>query len=213
MPGRTKKLTTVSYGILGLLGLRPHTPYELAGQFKRSSTFWAAAESVVYHEPKTLVAHGLATAATEVSGGRGRTRYSITEQGRAELRRWLADPATEPQFQFDAMMKVLFSDAGDKDDLLGAIGAMREWADRTTAGATVITTSYLTGDEPYPDRAHIVGLTQAYRVGLADMTRRWTDWAERQVGEWPDTNTGPTGTDLLARLANGHTPWSDHSTG
>jgi PadR family transcriptional regulator AphA len=61
LPGRTKKLTSVSYGILGLLGLRPHTPYELAQQFKRSGTFWASAESVVYNEPKTLVAHGLAT--------------------------------------------------------------------------------------------------------------------------------------------------------
>lgn len=63
MAGRTKKLTSVSYGILGLLGLRPHTPYELAQQFRRSGTFWATAESVVYNEPETLVAHGLAGAA------------------------------------------------------------------------------------------------------------------------------------------------------
>src|ERR1041384_6067960 len=81
----TKKLTTVSYGILGLLGLRPHTPYELAQQFRRSGTFWAAAESVVYNEPKALVAHGLAMAAAETSGGRRRTRYSITPAGRREL--------------------------------------------------------------------------------------------------------------------------------
>jgi PadR family transcriptional regulator AphA len=207
LTGRTKKLTTVSYGILGLLELRPHTAYELAGQFRRSGTFWASAESVVYNEPKTLVAHGLATAAEETAGGRRRTRYSITADGRRELRRWLADPAVEPQFQFDAMMKVLFSDAGDKDGLLGAIEAMRAWADRTQEGATAITTSHLTGDAPYPDRAHIVGLTQAYRVGLARMTRQWADWAEKQVEAWPDTRTGPTGTDLLTRLADGETPW------
>jgi DNA-binding PadR family transcriptional regulator len=207
LPGRTKKLTTVSYGILGLLGLRPHTPYELARQFKRSGTFWASAESVVYNEPKALVAHGLATAAAETNAGRRRTRYSITPAGREELRRWLSDPAVEPQFQFDAMMKVLFSDLGDKDDLLGAIKAMREWADRTQAGAATITHDYTSGDEPYPDRAHIVGLTQAYRVGLAGMTRQWADWAERQVESWPDTRTGPLPTDLLTRLGAGQTPW------
>lgn len=203
MAGRTKKLTTVSYGILGLLGLRPHTPYELAQQFRRSGTFWASAESVVYNEPKALVAHGLATAAAETSGGRRRTRYSITPAGRRELRRWLSDPAVEPQFQLDAMMKVLFSDLGDKDDLLGAIKAMRAWADRTQAGATTITHDYATGAEPYPGRAHIVGLTQAYRVGLAQMTRQWADWAEEQVQQWPDTHTA----ELLARLGTGRTPW------
>lgn len=207
MAGRTKKLTTVSYGILGLLGLRPHTPYELARQFKRSGTFWAAAESVVYNEPKTLVAHGLATAAAETSGGRRRTRYSITPAGRAELRRWLSDPAVEPQFQFDAMMKILFSDLGDKDDLLGAIKAMRAWADRTQAGAATITHDYATGDEPYPGRAHIVGLTQAYRVGLAQMTLRWAEWAEEQVRAWPDTHSAPDPAALLARLGAGETPW------
>ncbi|TQM85268.1 PadR family transcriptional regulator [Saccharothrix saharensis] len=207
MAGRTKKLTTVSYGILGLLGLRPHTPYEMARQFSRSGTFWASAESVVYNEPKALVAHGLATAATETNGGRRRTRYSITPAGRRELRRWLADPAVEPQFQFDAMMKILFSDLGDKEDLLGAIKAMRAWAERTQAGAAVITHDYTTGTEPYPDRAHIVGLTQAYRVGLAQMTLQWADWAERQVRNWPDTRSGPDPTDLLTHLGTGRTPW------
>ncbi|RSM76874.1 PadR family transcriptional regulator [Amycolatopsis sp. WAC 01375] len=207
LTGRTKKLTTVSYGVLGLLGLRPHTPYELAQQFKRSGTFWASAESVVYNEPKALVAHGLATAAAETNGGRRRTRYSITRAGRRELRRWLSDAAAEPQFQFDAMMKVLFSDLGDKDDLLGAIEATRAWADRTQAGAAMITHDYATGDEPYPDRAHIVGLTQAYRVGLAQMTRQWADWAEEQVRDWPDTHSGPTPAELLTRLGEGRTPW------
>lgn len=207
MAGRTKKLTSVSYGILGLLGLRPHTPYELAQQFRRSGTFWATAESVVYNEPKALVAHGLASAAAEANGGRRRTRYSITPAGRTELRRWLSDPATEPQFQFDAMMKILFSDLGDKDDLLGAIEAMRAWADRTQAGAAMITHDYTTGDEPYPDRAHIVGLTQTYRVGLAQMTRQWADWAEQQVRYWPDTHSGPDPTDLMTRLGAGRTPW------
>lgn len=207
MAGRTKKLTTVSYGILGLLGLRPHTPYELAQQFRRSGTFWTSAESVVYDEPKALVAHGLATAATETNGGRRRTRYSITPAGRRELRRWLSGPAAEPQFQLDAMMKVLFSDLSDKDDLLGAIKAMRAWADRTQAGATMITHNYVTGDEPYPGRAHIVGLTQAYRVGLAQMTRQWADWAEQQVETWPDTHSGPPPTDLLTQLGTGQTPW------
>jgi PadR family transcriptional regulator AphA len=100
------------------------------------------------------------------------------------------------------MMKVLFSDLGDRDDLLGAIKEMRAWADRTQAGATTITRDYTTGDEPYPGRAHIVSLTQAYRVGLAQMTRRWADWAEQQVQQWPGTHSGSAD-----RLGAGRTLW------
>ena len=59
-----KKLTTVSFIVLGLLRLKPHSPYELARQIERLSVFWSSAESVVYEEPKNLVAHGLARAST-----------------------------------------------------------------------------------------------------------------------------------------------------
>jgi DNA-binding PadR family transcriptional regulator len=211
----TKRLTTVSYAVLGLLGLRPHTPYELAQQFKRSGVFWSAAESVVYEEPKTLVAGGLAKAAREREGGRARTRYSITAKGRRELSRWLSKPSGGPQVQFEAMLKVLFADAGTKDDVLASIKTVRAWTEATRADGRAISQSYLDGTAPYPDRAHIVRLTMAYQIGFVELVERWADWAEGQVRLWDETVApGPVDLGVFAQVvaglslftASGHEP-------
>ena len=85
-------LTTTSYAILGLLGVRPWTTYELAQQMKRAvGQFWPRAESNLYAEPKKLVALGLATASQEKVGNRPRTLYTITPEGRQALAEWIPD--------------------------------------------------------------------------------------------------------------------------
>ena len=187
----TKKLTTVSHTVLGLLGLKSHSPYELARQVRRLSVFWSSAESVVYEEPKNLVRHGLARAATESSGKRTRTVYSITAAGRRELRRWMATPAGDPQIQFEAMLKVLFADAGDEADVRAAIDGIRSWARQTRSDGEAIATDYLQDTAPYPDRAHIVALTMAYQVSFVDAVLAWADWAEAQVATWEGTGRQP----------------------
>lgn len=184
-----KKLTTVSYTVLGLLRLKPHSPYELAGQIKRLSVFWSSAESVVYEEPKNLVAHGLARASTEKAGKRSRTVYTITAGGKRELSRWFQEPTADPQIQFEAMLKVLFADASTKDDVLRAIETIRAWAEQTRANGEAISADYVDGEPPYPDRAHIVALTMAYQVSFVDAVRTWADWATTEVESWD--GTGP----------------------
>lgn len=187
----TKKLTTVSHTILGLLGLTPHSPYELARQVRRLSVFWSSAESVVYEEPKNLVRHGLARAATQASGKRERTVYTITDAGRQELTRWLTTPSGDPQIQFEAMLKVLFADAGTTADVAAAIDGIRTWARQTRSDGEAISADYVDGSPPYPDRAHIVALTMAYQVSFVDAVLAWADWAEAQVATWEGTGRQP----------------------
>ena len=110
--------TTTSYAILGLLAVRPWTTYELAKQVRRSlNWFWPRAERKLYDEPKRLVADGLATATEGFTGRRKRTTYAITAEGRAELARWLGEPSAPPTYEFEAMVRVFFADAGDLDQL------------------------------------------------------------------------------------------------
>lgn len=186
-----KRLTTVSYAILGLLSLRSHTPYELAQQMRRSGIFWSASESVVYDEPKNLVSHGLATAERERSNGRSRTRYTITDAGRATLRQWLHEPSGGPQVQFESMLKVLFATEGDRESLLRTIRDIREWARATQADGHAIARDYLDGAPPYPRRAHIVQLTLMYQLGFVLAVTRWADWAEAEVSGWESTDAIP----------------------
>jgi DNA-binding PadR family transcriptional regulator len=182
------KLTNTSYAILGLLGLQPHTPYELAQQMSRSGIYWSAAQSVVYDEPKKLEAMGLATSSTKANGRRNRTIYTITAKGRRELAKWVREPGDGPQVQFEAMLKVLFADAGTVEDLRGSIDAVRAWAEQSQRNAKQISRDYLDGTAPYPDRAHIVTLTMAYQWEFVAAALRWAEFADRTIADWESTD-------------------------
>ena len=185
-----RKLTTISYAVLGLLRIRPHSAYELAQQNSRSGIFWSAAQSVVYEEPKKLAAQDLATATTVTNGPRRRTVYAITQAGRSELHRWLSEPGGDPQVQYPDMLRVLFADAGTNDDLLAAISSIRGWARRSRHNAQRIALDYLGGQPPpYPGRTHIVKLTMAYQMSVVTAVERWADWAEAEARTSNDTAT------------------------
>ncbi len=109
-----RQLSPTSFAILGLLSIQPFTTYELAQQMDRTvSWFWPRAASMIYEEPKKLVAEGLATSQVTFTGKRRSTVYEITDAGRASLRDWLDAPAAGMRMEFETMLKVAFADAGD----------------------------------------------------------------------------------------------------
>jgi PadR family transcriptional regulator AphA len=184
---RGSRLTTTSYAVLGLLAIRPWTPYELTQQIQRSMRrFWPRAESKLYEEPKKLVALGLATPADEPTGRRPRTIYSVTPQGRRELARWLAQPAAGPVLESEQLLKVFFAEHGTKADLLATLRQLRDWAEQRAIDDARIAAAYLAGEGPFPERAAQLVLVGRYSADFADMTRRWALWAEELVEQWPD---------------------------
>src|SRR5947209_6718339 len=122
-----RPLTTTSYAVLGLLAVRPRSAYDLVRQIKRSNVrlIWPRAESKLYEEPKTLVAHGLASAAVARTGARRRRVYRITPRGRHALRRWLDAPGAALLLEFESMVKVVYGDFGTKEQLLTNIRRIR----------------------------------------------------------------------------------------
>src|SRR5262249_57486988 len=100
-----RQLTATSYAVLGLLAVRPRYAYDLVGQIKRSNIrlIWPRAESKLYEEPKTLVAHGLATSGVARTGARRRSVYRITPRGRHALRQWLGEPGAALLLEFESM--------------------------------------------------------------------------------------------------------------
>jgi len=184
---RGTELSTTSYAVLGLLGVRPWSTYELTQQMDRSlGRFWPRAVSKLYEEPKKLVAHGLAEAHEEQTGRRPRTVYSITPAGREALAAWTARPGAGPVLEFEQLVKVAFAENGSRDDALRTLAAAREWAVERNAENLTVARQYLAGEGEFPQRAAqsvLVGrfLTEYYR-----MVAEWADWAAEQVGEWPD---------------------------
>jgi DNA-binding PadR family transcriptional regulator len=181
------ELTATSYAILGLLAVQPWSTYELAQQMERAlGRFWPRARSKLYEEPKKLVAHGLAKAATETVGKRARTNYSITAKGRRALAAWVPTPGSGPQLEFEQLIKVFFAEHGTKADLLRTLEDVRAGVREQVLESQSIPTDYLEGRGSFPQRLPWLILTGRLLHDFQTMLDEWAQWAIGVVEAWPD---------------------------
>jgi DNA-binding PadR family transcriptional regulator len=124
-------LPVTSYALLGLLTFGDElTGYELKQRADSTLRFYwtSPAMSQVYTELGRLAEHGLVEAVSaDEDGGRPTTRYRITEQGREELRSWMADePAGFPVLKHPVALRLLI---GHLLDPAGAAELLRDYLD------------------------------------------------------------------------------------
>lgn len=96
---------SLRYAALGLLAQHPGSGYDLLKRFETSmANVWPATQSQLYGELNKLAAAGL----IEVSdiGPRGRKEYRVTEAGRADLLRWMANPQDDPPYRSAELLRV-----------------------------------------------------------------------------------------------------------
>jgi PadR family transcriptional regulator, regulatory protein AphA len=180
-----RPLTTTSYALLAALALRDHSTYELATQMRLGwSHFWPRAESNVYAEPKRLVAAGLAESRRELTGGRARTVYSITDAGRMALSDWVASPSTRQRYESEALLKVFFAENGTVEDLLASIRAIRDDAAAQIQLWQQTADRYESGEGQYPQRFALSALVARLLGEQQTATLRWSEWAEQLVSQW-----------------------------
>jgi PadR family transcriptional regulator AphA len=88
-------LSPVSYLVLGLIEQAGEaTPYDLKQMAASISGLWTLRHDQVYRETERLAGQGLLAEDREESGRR-RRRFTLTAEGRAALREWLATPTTD----------------------------------------------------------------------------------------------------------------------
>lgn len=97
------------YALLGMLNFGPMSGYDLKKIIEVSiSNFWNESYAQIYPILKQLAQEGLATSHVEQQTGKpDRHVYTITEKGRSEFQRWLAEPV-EMQVQRNEMLLKLF---------------------------------------------------------------------------------------------------------
>jgi DNA-binding PadR family transcriptional regulator len=179
-------LTTTSYAVLGLLGIKQWTSYELTQQMDRSlGRIWPRAASKLYEEPKKLVQHGLARASTEQNGRRTRTVYAITPKGRRALAAWLREPGAGPVIEFEQLLKVFFAEHGTKEDALNTLRATQEWAKARCAESRAVGERYLSGEGPFPARLPELQLSSRFITDFYLLVLDWAEWAAGIVQKWP----------------------------
>jgi DNA-binding PadR family transcriptional regulator len=193
-----RKLTATSYAILGLLGLRPWSAYELTKQVRRSLHFcWPRAETRLYQEPKNLLEHGLVRATTTANGRRSRTEYAITAKGRKALRSWLGEPSAPPRLESEALLRLFFAEHGTKEDLLATLAELEAHALALREQAVGQAAEYLTGEAPFPERLHILGLVGRFTLDHTALLMEWARWARAEVERWPDVGTAEVSPEVV----------------
>jgi DNA-binding PadR family transcriptional regulator len=115
-----------AYVILGMLGWRPMSGYEIKSVVDKSTRFfWAVSYGQLYPELRRLSKAGLIEGKASPQGGRKRNVYRLTTAGRRELRVWLrADPDVY-EVRDEGLLKLFFAAAGDGESALGTLDAMR----------------------------------------------------------------------------------------
>ncbi|WP_369132776.1 PadR family transcriptional regulator [Modestobacter sp. I12A-02662] len=186
-PAPASRLTTTSFALLCLLGVRPWSTYELTRQMDRSlGRMWPRATSKLYEEPKKLARRGLARARSERVGRRVRTVYSITDEGRRALADWLAVPGDGPVLEFEGLLKVGFAEYGTRADTLATLASVREWAAERNRENAAAARSYAAGEGPFQERAAQGALVGGFLTAYYRMVDDWADWATGVVERWPD---------------------------
>jgi DNA-binding PadR family transcriptional regulator len=104
--------------ILGLVGARPMSGYDIKRAFDRSlASYWNAGNSQIYTALKALAARGLVTSDLIAQRSRPDRRvYRLTPAGRAALDRWLGEPVPA-RFTKDEFLARLFF-MGEASDTL-----------------------------------------------------------------------------------------------
>ncbi len=181
--------TITGRALLGLLSIRPWTAYELTGQMRRALRWaWPRSEANLYAEIKRLVPQGLADAVEEDVGGRARTRYEITDDGRDTVASWLGShPPTPPQVQFEALLRLFLADLGSPADLRQTIADTRRQVAKSMEEAIPILEEYASGHPPFPERAHLNVLFIHFFAGFLRLVLTWCDDVDAELDRWPGT--------------------------
>jgi PadR family transcriptional regulator, regulatory protein AphA len=163
------ELSPTAHVILGTLGWRPMSGYEIKSIVDKSTRFfWAASYGQIYPELRRLAAAGLIEGKASPQGGRRRNVYRLTPAGRKELRAWLdADPEVF-ELRDEALLKLFFADAAGRESAVGALAAKRRFHEQKVEQLRGIEATGKPGGHAY--------LVLSYGIEF----NQWAaDWCER----------------------------------
>ena len=128
------ELSPTAYVILGMLGWRPMSGYEIKSLVDKSTRFfWGASYGQIYPELRRLSASGLIEGKASPQGGRRRNVYRLTPAGRRELQAWLGVDADVFELRDEGLVKLFFADAAGGEAALQALDAKRREHERVLA--------------------------------------------------------------------------------
>jgi len=120
----------LKHGILGLINYHELTGYEIMEVFRDSlNFFWNAQTSQIYRELQGLEKQGWISKTVVAQQGKpDKNLFFITEAGKEELLRWLADGHWEMVSRNPVLMKVFFLGERSREENISSFRRMiTEW--------------------------------------------------------------------------------------
>jgi PadR family transcriptional regulator AphA len=177
-----ERLTPTSYVVLGVAALLGRaTSYDMKRLVGMSiGYFWTFPHSQLYAEPERLVQMGLLEETRE-EGGRRRRLYSITDDGLAELKDWLADPETPPiEMRDTGTLKLFFGHLAGPENI-------RKLAERQVEENSKVMEEHRQLHEMFEGVSGIEAQLATLRLG--DMVLETCDRFWREIAENPPTGS------------------------
>jgi DNA-binding PadR family transcriptional regulator len=169
----------LEHAILVSLSEQRGSGLELTHRFDRSiGFFWSATHQQIYRVLARMDAAGWVRAQ---QGRAGQKAYDVTPAGRAELRRWLAEPGPAEAFRSDLAVRLRGASYGDRR-------ALREEVERHRAEHATRLAHYralAARDFPEPDRltGRDVDVHLVLRGGIR-LEEFWVEWLTECLDRW-----------------------------
>ena len=108
------ELSATAKVILGMLAARPRSGYEIKQLVDNSTRFfWAASYGQIYPELKRLEKAGLISGTDAPHGGRQRTVFDLTREGRKRAEEWISRPPEVFELRDEGLLKLFFAGVTD----------------------------------------------------------------------------------------------------
>ena len=162
---------SLRYALLGALAYGPRTGYGLLKHFHGSLAYaWPASHSQIYPELARLRDEGLIRQTS--AGPRGSKTYEVTDEGLADVRRWLTETEPDRTVRSEAALRIFFLWLLEPADAVRTVEREAEYQRSVLEGFETIA-----AEEREPqDAKHL-----AYRIALESgirVARARVDWAE-----------------------------------
>jgi PadR family transcriptional regulator AphA len=171
---------SLRHGLIGLLAREgPMTGYELTKAFDRSVNFvWHAVQGQIYPELSRLASAGLIRQTG--TGPRRAKRLEATEEGIAELRRWITEVEPARGIRNETLLRVFFAYLVDPAD---AEAFLRREADEYRRRLAIL--ERFAAESPPTTRAERAsGLTVDAGIRTIKAAIEWAEAAIIEVRTW-----------------------------
>jgi PadR family transcriptional regulator, regulatory protein AphA len=170
---------SLRHGLIGLLAREgPLTGYELTKAFDRSVNFvWHAVKGQIYPELARLADAGLIRQTS--SGPRGAKRYEATEEGVAELRRWITEVEPARGVRNEISLRVFFAYLVDATE---AEAFLRREADEYRRELAIL--ERFAAEPPTTPSERASGLTVDLGIRVNKARIEWAEAAIEEVRTW-----------------------------